>query len=445
MGRIGRWAAGADHAPISPLLSPSFQVIARTSGRCLGVVDHMYIDPRTLRVASVDLRPKGLAAAAGLDLDGARSSGRARNLPLATLCQVGDVVLVHDERALGFAPLDETAGCARLTGVDVVSSSGLPLGRVRGYAFDPDTGDLLALRYDALGAPRVPEGAMTVWEVAAADVARVTRAAVTLRPGADLDAVKVSDGLLGLALAALGSLADGGDALAGVDDAEFEAWREVHGAVFARYYGLASVPASRGELDAAMAALAGGGEPAPVRARRAPTPAPRAALPPASGRGYDDVFQAAPRRAFADALEPERPRARERAAADARSRAAPPPRRARAAPAPAARPPPPPPQDDGWLTEAEGRWGGGGEAAPAAPRQGIPIVAPRRPPPPATVRDVDGGYGGAEARWGGGEGSVAPPANPAPAPAPAPASAETDAPPAELVFEAVAEREEEAA
>ncbi len=266
------------------------QVIARTSGRCLGVVDRLYIDPATLRIVSLDLRPKGLAAAAGAALGTATggaepdpplsaygrparpppsstsstwSPSPPRNLPLATLCQVGDVILVHDERALGFAPLDERAGCVRLSGADVLSGTdGRSLGRVRGYAFDPDTGALLALRYDALGAPRVPESAMAVWEVGAGDVAELRRGALTLRPGAESAAIRVADGVLGAALAALQSLwsGDGEEADAygnaggnAALDAEFEAWREVHGRVFARYYGLPAIPATRAELDAMMA------------------------------------------------------------------------------------------------------------------------------------------------------------------------------------------------
>ena len=220
----------AQPLPPSPHQNFSFsisQVIARTSGRCLGVVDHMFIDSETYRVVSVELRAKGLAAAAGIAASAAAgaassSSGSApslstwgtrppqqqrlpstsmqqqqrqqralqqqptgTNLPLATLCQVGDVVLVHDERALSFPLLDDGGSSrgrgsssyssprgpgarysttppprlVRLTGAEVVSADGSrALGRVRGYGFDPETGELLALRFDALGVPRIPEG-----------------------------------------------------------------------------------------------------------------------------------------------------------------------------------------------------------------------------------------------------------------------------------------------
>ena len=469
------WRNGPTTAPLPPS-----QVIARTSGRCLGVVDHMYIDPATLRVASLDLRATGLAAAAGL-ASGAASEARPRNLPLATLCQVGDVALVHDERALGFAPLDERAGCVRLTGLDVVAADGAPLGRVRGYAFDPETGDLLALRYDALGAPRVPEGAMTVWEVAAGDVLNITRATITLRPGAEYDALKISDGLLGLALAGLQALVDGSggggfdssDALA---DTEFAAWREVHGTVFARYYGLPSVPRSRSELDAAMAGVAAATA-EPVAQRSAPVPRARrrAALPPPTpSRAYADALVENERREYERAYD-EVPRRQEGArrqeqafggGGDPRSRS----RR------PAGTWPPPPPVsdegygygDDGnandasWLEPPrEAGWGAGPDARrapspparpaattapapPSPPKQGIPIID-RRLPPPDKVRDADGGFGGRKgeddplARWSEAVAPAAPtPAAAAAAPVPVDAVAGegggADGPPTELKF-----------
>ena len=52
------------------------QVITRTDGRALGVIAHLYVDPRALAVVSLSLRAKGLGG------------GAAGNVPLAALCQV---------------------------------------------------------------------------------------------------------------------------------------------------------------------------------------------------------------------------------------------------------------------------------------------------------------------------------------------------------------------
>ena len=51
------------------------QVITRTDGRALGVIAHLYVDPRALAVVSLSLRAKGLGG------------GAAGNMPLAALCQ----------------------------------------------------------------------------------------------------------------------------------------------------------------------------------------------------------------------------------------------------------------------------------------------------------------------------------------------------------------------
>ena len=128
----------------------------------------MFIDSETYRVVSVELRAKGLAAAAGLAASAVASSSTSAaapvstwgarpqqqqqqqrlpssssssmqlqqqlqqqqptgtNLPLATLCQVGDVVLVHDERALSFPPLDGGGGGGRGGGGQRSDPAGRP-------------------------------------------------------------------------------------------------------------------------------------------------------------------------------------------------------------------------------------------------------------------------------------------------------------------------------
>lgn len=50
-------------------------MITRTDGRALGVIAHLYVDPRALAVVSLSLRAKGLGG------------GAAGNMPLAALCQ----------------------------------------------------------------------------------------------------------------------------------------------------------------------------------------------------------------------------------------------------------------------------------------------------------------------------------------------------------------------
>ena len=102
------------------LKDQTLQVVTRTTGKSLGIISHMYADPDTLAVVSANLRPKGLSL----------SVPSNENLLLETFCQIGDVVLVHDESALDFVAQDEALGFVDLIGCPVYTSNGTSLGRV---------------------------------------------------------------------------------------------------------------------------------------------------------------------------------------------------------------------------------------------------------------------------------------------------------------------------
>lgn len=98
------------------------EVVTRTSGRRLGYVHQLTVDPARLEVAALYLRtsPTGLGAQA------------TDHVLLYSLRQIGDVILVHDESALLDPPADEAAGYCKLVGAELVSESGVKLGKVRG-------------------------------------------------------------------------------------------------------------------------------------------------------------------------------------------------------------------------------------------------------------------------------------------------------------------------
>lgn len=96
------------------------QVITRTSGVSLGFIKHLCTDPDTLTIVSAELRPKSLGWGVAA----------SENLLLETFCQIGDVVLVHDEGALDFVPQDKTIGFVDLIGCPVYNSVGTWLGKV---------------------------------------------------------------------------------------------------------------------------------------------------------------------------------------------------------------------------------------------------------------------------------------------------------------------------
>ena len=96
------------------------QVITRTTGRSLGLVSAMWVDPARAEVVSLDLEER----------KGVGSARVVANIPLSRLTQIGDVVLVHDEQVLYEAPLDSRMGFMNLTGVEVRTQIGTFLGKV---------------------------------------------------------------------------------------------------------------------------------------------------------------------------------------------------------------------------------------------------------------------------------------------------------------------------
>ncbi len=115
-----------------------------------------------------------------LDVRPSIISGEQSLVALESLRQVGDVILVHDERA-ALQRRGPPAGALALVGSEVTTQEGTSLGRVRAaalsadrggcsaaqelsralaqvrdYEFDPEDGRITALLFDALGVPVLP-------------------------------------------------------------------------------------------------------------------------------------------------------------------------------------------------------------------------------------------------------------------------------------------------
>ena len=116
-----------------------------------------------------------------LDVRPSIISGEQSLVALESLRQVGDVILVHDERA-ALLRRGPPAGALALVGSEVTTQEGTSLGRVRAarlcgcmavaephadsrggsahkvrdYEFDPEDGRITALLFDALGVPLLP-------------------------------------------------------------------------------------------------------------------------------------------------------------------------------------------------------------------------------------------------------------------------------------------------
>ena len=96
------------------------QVVTRTEGRIIGVVDHLIADPNTCKVVAL-----GLKASSDI-LPGEP----AKQIGLMSLKQVSDVLLVHDDRAILQQQLTFGAGYVKVVGTVVKTADGKTIGKV---------------------------------------------------------------------------------------------------------------------------------------------------------------------------------------------------------------------------------------------------------------------------------------------------------------------------
>ena len=130
------------------------QVITRDSGRRLGVVGEVIVDIDRREVVAIGLRDNPFTRFL---------PGLPRWMPLDRIRQVGDVILVDSSDSLSdnFNP----ERYSRVINCQVITESGRQLGRVLGFAFDIETGELITLVMGALGVPLLGEGVLSTWEM----------------------------------------------------------------------------------------------------------------------------------------------------------------------------------------------------------------------------------------------------------------------------------------
>lgn len=128
------------------------QVITRDTGKRLGVVSQLWVDIDRRQVVALGVRESILAMTA-----------LPRYMRLSEISQIGDVILVEDDRAIE----DELdiEGYSNLIQSEVITESGDLLGRVRGFKFDTETGTLVSLIIASIGIPQIPEQILSTYEL----------------------------------------------------------------------------------------------------------------------------------------------------------------------------------------------------------------------------------------------------------------------------------------
>ena len=161
------------------------QVITTDTGRRLGVVGEVVVDIDRREVIALGLRDNPLTRFL---------PGLPRWMPLESIKQVGDVILVDslDSLSDNFSP--DKYG--KVINCQVITESGQLLGRVLGFSFDIETGELISLVTGAIGVPLLGEGVLSTWEVPVDEIVSSGTDRIIVYEGAEDKLNQLSSGLL---------------------------------------------------------------------------------------------------------------------------------------------------------------------------------------------------------------------------------------------------------
>ena len=160
-------------------------VITRDTGRRLGVVGEVVVDIDRREVVSLGLRDNPLTRFL---------PGLPRWMPLESIRQVGDVILVDSADSLSenFDP----DRYSRVINCQVITESGEQLGRVLGFSFDIETGELTTLVIGAVGVPLLGEGVLSTWELTVEEIVSSGPERIIVYEGAEEKLKQLGTGLL---------------------------------------------------------------------------------------------------------------------------------------------------------------------------------------------------------------------------------------------------------
>jgi sporulation protein YlmC with PRC-barrel domain len=127
------------------------QVIAKDTGKRLGIVKELLVDIDSREVVAMGLRDGWLAAPGGL----------VKYMFLASIEKMGDVILVPNGDAI--EDLDPE-NYTNLIGCEVITETGDMLGKVRGFKFSCDDGKLTSIIIAAIGLPLIPDNVISTYE-----------------------------------------------------------------------------------------------------------------------------------------------------------------------------------------------------------------------------------------------------------------------------------------
>jgi sporulation protein YlmC with PRC-barrel domain len=127
------------------------QVIAKDTGKRLGIVKELLVDIDSREVVALGLRDGWLAAPGGL----------VKYMFLSSIEKMGDVILVPNDDAI--EDLDPE-NYTNLINCEVITETGDMLGKVRGFKFSCDDGKLTSIIIASFGIPLIPDNVISTYE-----------------------------------------------------------------------------------------------------------------------------------------------------------------------------------------------------------------------------------------------------------------------------------------
>jgi sporulation protein YlmC with PRC-barrel domain len=158
------------------------QVIARNSGRRLGVVKEVLVDIDRREVVALGLRDNLLSV-----------SGIPKYMYLESIRQSGDVILVEDENAIEDIDIEIYS---KLVSCEVITEAGEPLGKVRDFQFDAENGAVNSIVIASLGIPQIPEQLISTYELSIEEVVSSGPNRLIVFEGSEERIEQISVGLL---------------------------------------------------------------------------------------------------------------------------------------------------------------------------------------------------------------------------------------------------------
>jgi sporulation protein YlmC with PRC-barrel domain len=131
------------------------QVITRSTGKKLGVINQLWADVDQREVVVLGLRNTLV-------------TGEQRYMDIDSIRQVGDVILVDDETAIEEI---NTYNYSTLINNEVITETGELLGKVRGYRFDTVSGEISGLVIASIGLPFIPSQLLSTYELPVDEIA----------------------------------------------------------------------------------------------------------------------------------------------------------------------------------------------------------------------------------------------------------------------------------